>query len=105
MASYFRARDEFEPVTRDELLDPCTMGRPLPQLERRLTKLPSDQERVAYCGEPRCALSFEAAALLHQLGCRTRRLEDFPMENGWAADLSAGEQQHPRGGEEDVARY
>src|SRR5438477_4233623 len=71
-ASYFRARDEFEPISRDELLDrlragtatvldvrpedefahghvPEALNIPLPQLERRLAELPADQEVVAYC--------------------------------------------------------
>ena len=102
MASYFRARDEFEPVSRDELLDRMRSGTatvldvrpedefeqghlpearniPLSQLERRLAELPADQEIVAYCRGPWCVLSFEAVALLRQRGYRVRRLEDgFP---------------------------
>jgi rhodanese-related sulfurtransferase len=102
MASYFRARDEFEPVSRDELLDrlrwgtatvldvrpedefahghlPDALNIPLSELERRLAELPADQEIVAYCRGPWCVLSFEAVALLRQRGYRVRRLEDgFP---------------------------
>jgi len=102
MASYFRARDELEPVSRDELLDrlrsgmatvldvrpedefeqghlPEALNIPLSQLERRLAELPADQEIVAYCRGPWCVLSFEAVALLRQRGYRVRRLEDgFP---------------------------
>jgi rhodanese-related sulfurtransferase len=102
MAGYFRARDEFEPVSRDELLDrlrcgaatvldvrpedefagghlPNALNIPLSQLERRLAELPPDQEIVAYCRGPWCVLSFEAVALLRQRGYRARRLEDgFP---------------------------
>jgi rhodanese-related sulfurtransferase len=102
MASYFRARDEFEPVSRDELLDrlragsaavldvrpedefanghlPEALNIPLAQLERRLAELPPDQEIIAYCRGPWCVLSFEAVALLRQRGYRARRLEDgFP---------------------------
>jgi rhodanese-related sulfurtransferase/DNA-binding transcriptional ArsR family regulator len=102
MASYFRARDEFEPVSRCELLArlragtatvldvrpedefahghvPDALNIPLAQLERRLTELPADQEIVAYCRGPWCVLSFEAVALLRQRGYRVRRLEDgFP---------------------------
>jgi ArsR family transcriptional regulator len=102
VASYFRARDDFEPVSRAELLDrlgsgtatvldvrpedefayghlPNALNIPLSQLERRLTELPVDQEIVAYCRGPWCVLSFEAVALLRQLGYRARRLEDgFP---------------------------
>src|SRR6516165_8537544 len=102
MASYFRARDEFEPVSRDELLDrlrcgaatvldvrpedefadghlPNALNIPLSQLERRLAELPAEREIVAYCRGPWCVLSFEAVALLRQRGHRARRLEDgFP---------------------------
>src|SRR5713226_3830601 len=102
MASYFRARDEFEPVSREELLDrlrsgtatvldvrpedefahghlPGALNIPLAQLERRLTELSADREIVAYCRGPWCVLSFEAVALLRQRGYRVRRLEDgFP---------------------------
>ena len=102
MASYFRARDEFEPVSREELLDrlragtatvldvrpedefahghlPDALNIPLSQLERRLAELPADQEIVAYCRGPWCVLSFEAVALLRQRGYRVRRLQDgFP---------------------------
>ena len=102
MASYFRARDEFEPVSRDELLDrlrsgtatvldvrpadefahghlPHALNIPLSQLEGRLAELPADQEIVAYCRGPWCVLSFEAVALLRQRGYQARRLEDgFP---------------------------
>ena len=102
MAIYFRARDEFEPVSRDELLDrlrcgaatvldvrpedefasghlPNALNIPLSQLERRLAELQPDQEIVAYCRGPWCVLSFEAVALLRKRGYRARRLEDgFP---------------------------
>jgi rhodanese-related sulfurtransferase len=102
MSSYFRARDEFDPVSRDELLDrlrsgtatvldvrpedefanghlPEALNIPLAQLERRLAELPPDREIVAYCRGPWCVLSFEAVALLRQRGYRVRRLEDgFP---------------------------
>jgi rhodanese-related sulfurtransferase len=101
-ATYFRARDEFQPVSRDELLDrlrsgmatildvrpedefasghlPNALNIPLSQLERRLAELPADQEIVAYCRGPWCVLSFEAVALLREHGYRARRLEDgFP---------------------------
>jgi rhodanese-related sulfurtransferase len=102
MASYFQARDELEPVSRDELLDrlrrgtatvldvrpedefahghlPHALNIPLSELERRLAELPADQEIVAYCRGSWCVLSFEAVALLRQRGYRVRRLEDgFP---------------------------
>jgi rhodanese-related sulfurtransferase len=102
MASYFRARDELEPVSRTELLErlragtaiildvrpedeyrqghlPDALNIPLAQLERRLTDLPPDREIVAYCRGAWCVLSFEAVAALRARGYRARRLEDgFP---------------------------
>src|SRR5258708_5061384 len=102
MASYFRARDELEPVSRSELVDrlragtatvldvrpedefrqghlPGALSIPLAQLERRLAELSPDREIVAYCRGAWCVLSFEAVAALRQRGFRARRLEDgFP---------------------------
>ena len=102
MTTYFRARDELEPVSRDELVDrlrsgtatvldvrpeddfrqghlPGALNIPLAQLERLLAKLPADREIVAYCRGPWCILSFEAVAALRQRGYQARRLEDgFP---------------------------
>lgn len=98
VASYFRARDELEPISREELLDRVRTGMasvldvrpedefahghiagafniPLAQLERRLAELPIG-EIVAYCRGPWCVLSFEAVAALRQHGYRVRRLED-----------------------------
>jgi rhodanese-related sulfurtransferase len=102
MASYFRARDELEPVSRQELLNrlragavtlldvrpedefghghlPGALNVPLAQLARRLSELPANREVVAYCRGPWCVLSFEAVAQLRRQGFRVRRLEDgFP---------------------------
>ena len=102
MTIYFRARDELEPVSREELLDrlhcgtvtlldvrpedefahghlPGALNVPLAQLARRLSELPPDREVVAYCRGPWCVLSFEAVALLRREGRQVRRLEDgFP---------------------------
>src|SRR4029077_14190748 len=102
MATYFHARDELEPVSRDELVDRLRSGTatvldvrpedefrqgplrgalsiPLAQLKRRLAELPANREVVAYCRGPWCVLSFEAVAALRQRGYRARRLEDgFP---------------------------
>ena len=99
MASYFRARDEMEPVSRIDLLERTQDGlvtvldlRPedefalghvpgarnvqLATLERYLADLPPDQEIVAHCRGPYCVLSFEAVATLRAHGFRVRRLED-----------------------------
>ena len=102
MATYFRARDELEPISRSELIDrlrsgtatvldvrpedefrqghlPGALSIPLAQLERRLAELSADREIIAYCRGPWCVLSFEAVAALRQQGYQARRLEDgFP---------------------------
>src|ERR1700756_2235031 len=85
IASYFRARDELEPGSRDELLGrlrsgtaavldvrpedefqhghlPGALNIPLAQLERRLAELPADREIVAYCRGPWCVLFFGGGA-------------------------------------------
>ena len=99
MATYFRARDAMEPVSRADLaarlrdglvtvLDvrpeaefrlghlPRALNIPLPELELRLAELPADREIVAYCRGPYCVLSFEAVAALRARGYAVRRLED-----------------------------
>src|ERR1700730_4865004 len=102
MATYFHARDELEPVSRDELVDrlrsgtatvldvrpedefrqghlPDALNIPHSPCEPRLAELPAEGEIVAYCRGRWCVLSFEAVAVLRQRGYRVRRLEDgFP---------------------------
>jgi rhodanese-related sulfurtransferase/DNA-binding HxlR family transcriptional regulator len=102
VATYFRARDQLEPVTVTELVTRLREGRtvlldvrpedeyglghlpgalniPLRQLEQRLAELPRKLEIVAYCRGPFCVLSFEAVAQLRALGFNIRRLkEGFP---------------------------
>jgi ArsR family transcriptional regulator len=104
--SYFKQRDEMEPVSRKELLKrmrakdvmvldvrpadefalghlPGAVNIPLRQLKSRLSKLKSKQEIVAYCRGEYCVLSFEAVALLRAKGFRARRLEEGMPE--WRA--------------------
>jgi rhodanese-related sulfurtransferase/DNA-binding HxlR family transcriptional regulator len=100
--SYFRARDELEPVAAAELttrlregsvvlLDvrpsdeyslghlPGAVNIPLRELEHRLAELPQGHDIVAYCRGPYCVLSFEAVAALRARGFQVRRFEDgFP---------------------------
>lgn len=99
MADYFNARDDLAPVSRQELafklhsdmvtlLDvrpedefnlghlPGALCMPLEELDKHLSKLPKDQEIVAYCRGPYCILSFEAVAALRKRGYKVRRLED-----------------------------
>ncbi len=102
VATYFRARDELEPVAAKELLArlrggnvvildvrpedeyglghlPGALNVPLRQLERRLSELPRKREIIAYCRGPYCVLSFEAVAALRARGFRVRRFEaGFP---------------------------
>src|SRR5215207_2893449 len=97
-AAYLGARDELEPVTREELarrlqdgddlvvLDvrpaaeyaaghlPGAVSIPLSELRRRLAELPTDREIVAYCRGPYCAFAHEA--VLREAGVPARRLED-----------------------------
>lgn len=99
MAACFRARDELEPVSREDLADrlhlglvtvldvrpedefnfghvPGALNIPFPQLELHLADLPRDREVVAYCRGPYCVLSFEAVAMLRARGFTARRLVD-----------------------------
>jgi rhodanese-related sulfurtransferase len=99
-AAYVGARDELEPVTREELarrlqdgddlvvLDvrpaaeyaaghlPGAVSIPVAELRRRLAELPADREIVAYCRGPYCAFAHEAVAVLREAGVPARRLED-----------------------------
>jgi len=47
---------------------------PLEELEARLHVLPADQEIIAYCRGPYCAMAEEAVATLEANGYRARRL-------------------------------
>jgi rhodanese-related sulfurtransferase/DNA-binding transcriptional ArsR family regulator len=99
VGAYFDARDDMEPVTREELAErmrdglvtvidvrpadefalghlPGALNVPLAELDLRLTGLTPDREIVAYCRGPWCVLSFEAVAELRTRGYRARRLED-----------------------------
>ena len=98
-SAYFRARDDLEPVSREDLIArlkdgsttlldvrpedeyalghlPDALNIPLPELERRLAELPPGHLIVAYCRGPYCVLSFEAVAALRARGFNVRRLED-----------------------------
>jgi rhodanese-related sulfurtransferase len=99
---FFDARDELEPVGRDELLNragegglivldvrpreeyeaghiPGAVSVPLADLRERMASLPRDSEIVAYCRGPYCVLAPLALELLRREGRVARRLEDgFP---------------------------
>ena len=100
--TYLKARDELEPVPRQELLRRVREGRavvidvrpadeyfaghipgalsvPLEELQGRLKELPKRKEIVAYCRGPYCVMAYEAVARLRAKGRRARRLVDgFP---------------------------
>ncbi|HZZ61657.1 MAG TPA: metalloregulator ArsR/SmtB family transcription factor [Roseiarcus sp.] len=102
LSTYFRARDELEPVSREDLIQrlrdglaivldvrpedefglghlPGAVSVPLAALGRRLAELPRDQEIVAYCRGPYCVFAIEAVSILRAHGFHARRLEDgFP---------------------------
>jgi rhodanese-related sulfurtransferase/DNA-binding transcriptional ArsR family regulator len=103
----FNSRDKLTPVRRDELLGMVKSGEamvidvrpsseyeaghiegavniPLESLTERLSKLPKEQEIVAYCRGPYCMMSFDAVEQLRQHGYRARRLEDGYPE--WKTD-------------------
>lgn len=94
---YLSDRDQFEPVTPDELetrleqedvvlLDvrppkeyraghiPGARSIPVDELEDRLDELPEDQEIVAYCRGPYCVFSDEAVQRIQAEGRKARRL-------------------------------
>jgi rhodanese-related sulfurtransferase/DNA-binding transcriptional ArsR family regulator len=99
-AAYLGARDQLEPMTRQELarrledgdglvvLDvrptaehaaghlPGAVSIPVGELRRRLAELPRDREIVAYCRGPYCAFAHDAVAVLLEAGLSARRLED-----------------------------
>jgi rhodanese-related sulfurtransferase len=99
-AAYLGARDELEPVTRQELahrlengdrlvvLDvrptaehaaghlPGAVSIPVGELRRRLAELPRDREIIAYCRGPYCAFAHDAVGVLREEGFSARRLED-----------------------------
>ncbi len=115
--SYFRERDNLEPVSRKELLRrmgdglvtvidtrppeefaaghlPGAINLPLGEIERRLRELPRDQEIVAYCRGAYCVLSYEAVAELRKRGFKAARLEEGYPE--WkAAGLPVEQSANP----------
>ena len=103
---YFDARDNMEPVTREELIElmrdglvtvldvrppdefalghvPCAINVPLGSLDAHFSEFERDREIVAYCRGPWCVLSFEAVAALRGRGFKAWRLEDGMPE--WRA--------------------
>ncbi len=112
---YLSARGRLEPVTKEELLRrlesgedivvldvrpreeyeaghiPGAVSIPLPELKRRLARLPKDKQIVAYCRGCYCAFADEAVKLLRAKGYDARRMEEgmpewvsagLPVESG-----------------------
>jgi len=96
---YFNARDDMEPITREELAGrmrdglvtvidvrppdefalghlPGAISVPLAVLQERLSDFDQHGEIVAYCRGPWCVMSFEAVATLRKNGFKASRLED-----------------------------
>jgi rhodanese-related sulfurtransferase/DNA-binding MarR family transcriptional regulator len=95
-------RDDFEPVTPDELSRRMTNGEvvvldvrpeqeyaaghiagarsiPVANLSERLAELPREKEYVAYCRGPYCVYADEAVAMLRANGLKAQRLtEGYP---------------------------
>ncbi|MGZ5306683.1 MAG: ArsR/SmtB family transcription factor [Actinomycetota bacterium] len=112
---YLDARDELEPISREELLDrlrgedivvvdvrppeefraghiPGAISVPLSELHGRLHELSQDVEVVAYCRGPYCVLAPQALALFHENGFRARRLQDgFPEWRVAGLPVAVGE--------------
>lgn len=99
---YLGARDEFQPVSREELAERLRRGDvvvldvrpdveyeaghvtgarsvPVDELTERLRSIPKGGEVVAYCRGSYCVYADDAVRLLRAKGYRARRLEDgFP---------------------------
>ena len=96
---FLGGREGMEPVDRDALLNrvhkgevivldvrpieeyktahiPGALSIPLRKLKRHLSKLPRDQEIVAYCRGPYCVLSIQAVEMLRAKGFNAVRLEE-----------------------------
>jgi rhodanese-related sulfurtransferase len=96
---FLGGREGMEPVDRDALLSRVNKGEvivldvrpieeykaahipgaisiPLNKLKRHLSKLPRDQEIVAYCRGPYCVLAMEAVEMLRAKGFDAVRLEE-----------------------------
>jgi rhodanese-related sulfurtransferase/DNA-binding transcriptional ArsR family regulator len=99
---FFGDRDDFEPVTPDELSRRMTTGEvvvldvrpeqeyaaghiagahsvPVSDISARLAELPREKEYVAYCRGPYCVYADEAVAVLRANGLKAQRLtEGYP---------------------------
>ena len=70
---------------------PGALSVPLPELKKRLARLPKDREVVAYCRGPYCVMAIEAVELLRKKGFRAHRMEQGVVEwraRGWRVETS-----------------
>jgi rhodanese-related sulfurtransferase/DNA-binding transcriptional ArsR family regulator len=112
--SFVSARDELEPVTREDLLERVRSGEvvvldvrpaeeyraghiqgavsvPLDELEARMGELAPEVEVVAYCRGPYCVMAFDAVGLLRAHDRAARRLVDgFPEWQAAGLPVEAG---------------
>jgi rhodanese-related sulfurtransferase len=103
---FLEGREGMEPVNRDDLLKrvveggitvldvrpvdefrtghiPGALSVPLAHLKEILSKLPKDQEIVAYCRGPYCVLAVHAVEFLREKGFKAIRLEESVQD--WRA--------------------
>ena len=96
---FLEGREGMEPVNRDDLLKrvieggvtvldvrpvdeyrtghiPGALSVPLGHLKNLLSRLPKDQEIVAYCRGPYCVLAIQAVEMLREQGFEAIRLEE-----------------------------
>lgn len=69
---------------------------PLEKLKKMLSRLPKDQEIVAYCRGPYCVLAIQAVEMLQEKGFKAIRLKEGVQD--WLAmgfSISVGEEKHP----------
>lgn len=100
--TFFEARDEFDAVGQDDLLElarrgavivldvrpqeefraghiPGAVSVPVEELAKRIAELPAGKKVVAYCRGPYCVLAYRAVEILRARGRNARRLADgFP---------------------------
>jgi rhodanese-related sulfurtransferase/DNA-binding transcriptional ArsR family regulator len=114
---FLEGREGLEPVDRGALLErvregevivldvrpneeyraahiPGAISVPLKELESHLSKLPKNQEIVAYCRGPYCVLAIQAVEMLRSRGFNAVRLEDGVQD--WRArgfGITIGEEQ------------
>ena len=103
---FLEGREGMEPVNREDLLKrvieggvtvldvrpvdefrtghiPGALSVPLGHLKEILSKLPKDQEIVAYCRGPYCVLAVQAVEMLRERGFKAIRLEESVQD--WRA--------------------